>query len=330
MHMATESVEMPLTAFGLWPAEVRLIKQTEDGKAIWEVAGTRGRFALKRVNSRRRAKKIGALSHYLHRNGLPVPPAVVALNGRTSLETEEGYYLLFPWVEGERPAYAAPGRIGRIAELLGRFHEGSRGYVAGGGCVTDWRLDWNEVYRRLAAQLDRAAGAAAARPDPFGALLLEHLPWLRARIDWVLHRLPASPLAALAAEARQDPLLCHGDYSRDNVLEDRAGALTIIDLDTVCVCLPVWDISRLITWINHDQQDWSAGRLQAVLDAYAAARPLSVAEQDLLLLDQTFPHLAIAIARGYYEADRPSLLEELGRCLRTDRAKLADLGTGPL
>jgi CotS family spore coat protein len=326
----TEPFHAPLVAFGMWPAEVWLIKAAPDGKAIWAVTGSQGRFVLKRVTSHRRAKKIAAVSHYLYRAGLPTTPALVSVEGKTSVDSGGGYYVLYPWVEGDHPAYASPGMIARLTELLARFHEGSRGYVPCGGSITDWRLDWDQVYRRLAAQLDRSAREAAAVGDPFGSLLLAQLPWLRERTAWVLDRLPDSPVGRLAEEARQDPLLCHGDYSRDNVLVSPGGALTIIDLDTVCVSMPAWDISRLITWANHDQQAWSTARMEAILQAYASVRPFSAAERDLLLLDQVFPHQAIAIARGYYDSPgRTTLLAELERCLQTDRAKLGELGIGP-
>ena len=325
----TES-EKVLRRFGVEPVSIATIKETETGRGVWQVTATTGaRYVLKRVRLVERAALVAAVGQYLLPTGLPLVASLPGVNGEPYVMEDGLPHLLFPWVEGSRPDYNQPGLVERLADLLGQFHERSQGYVATGG-PCEWQADWEPAYTLWIKRLKRMSWQALCSGDAFSRTFYPHLPWLYARAKWALDRLPGAGLPQVLAAFRCNPLLAHGDYSRDNVLLGPDGGLTIIDLDQTAVQLPVWDLSRLVTWINHDLQRWDAASLHRVLQAYEQVRPLSQMEKDLLLVDQVFPHQALAIARAYYtDAGSPTLGEELERCVETDRAKLADLGLGP-
>jgi Ser/Thr protein kinase RdoA (MazF antagonist) len=305
--------------FGLDPGQLQLPPLARHKeRAVWRV----GSHALKWVAKRKQARKIAAAARYLHGRGAPVLPPVA-----DPLQTEKGYFLLFPWVDGRQPLYTEPGMVERITRLLSEFHRASEGYIAAGGTVEQRHYDWARSWRTAAERLRQVSGEARSRGDAFSRMLLQHEPWLKARLDWALDRLPQTGVAKLVAAAKANPLLGHGDFGRQNVLVTPAGDLVVIDLDLVAASLPVRDLSRLVTWVNHDLQTWSSDRFEAMIAAYGGLR---ASERALLELDQVVPHLALDIAREYYaDSARPSLTEELERCLATDRDKLHDLGILP-
>jgi CotS family spore coat protein len=284
-------------------------------RAVWRAGG----HVLKWVAKRKRARKIVAVARYLAARGAPVTPPVA-----DALPAEKGCFLLFPWVDGRQPHYTVPDMVERITRLLSQFHRASEGYAAAGVRVEQRHYDWRRSWRTALERLQKVSGEAHAGGDEFSRILLQHEPWLKARLDWALARLPQTGVAELVAAAKANPLLGHGDFGRQNVLVTPAGDLVIIDLDLVAAALPVRDLSRLVTWVNHDLQAWSSERFEAMIAAYGG---LSAAERTLLELDQVVPHLALDIAREYYaDSARGSLAEELERCLATDRDKLHDLG----
>jgi CotS family spore coat protein len=319
-----------LSRWGIEPTAVQPVKVMESGRAIWQVDSDAGRYVLKRVRLPERAARVAGVGPYLAAQGLPVVASIPTPRGEPFVVEQERPHLLFPWVDGTRPDYGKPGAVDTMCRLLAQFHERSAGYAAT-GAPCEWELDWRPFYDLQLKRLERSTREALRRyNDPVSRTLWAELPWLHARGRWAREQLERVGLPDLIAQAEQDPLLAHGDYSRDNVLVHADGALTIIDLDQTAVALPVFDISRLVTWINHDQGDWSGARLDQVVQAYEQVRPLSGSEKDLLLVDQVFPHQALAIARAYYAGPESGTLpEELARCLATDRAKLADLGLGP-
>lgn len=315
--------------FGLQPQSVQLLKAERDGRAVWRVADSSGTYALKRFHKAKRAMSAALVTRHMMARGVPVAPVVAAADGSFWVVYDDCSYALFRWVEGEHPSYATPGMIEAIATLLARFHVESAGHSLPAQSVTRF-LNWQAWYRKQAGLLARLEAQAAARCDALSDLLRPHGPWLRRRAEWAIANLEQPEFYELLHQAGQAMLLAHRDYSRDNLLLPPGGDLVIIDLDTVAVSHPFWDLMRLITWIDHDRQNWSAERMHSVLDAYSQVRPVSTVEKDLLLVDHVFPRQAVSIARHWYEGTaRPSLPEEFERCLATDRARLSDLGVGP-
>ena len=305
-----------LERFGLDPAALEMPPLSRRRKrAVWRVGG----YALKWFAYEAQAAKVLGLSQHLGARGVALPvPAEPGL-----VQADCGWFLLFPWVAGRQPRYDEPGVTDALAAALAQFHQASAGYQ---GPMDTWMLDWDRLLSDRRHELHKAAAVAASSDDEFSRRFTQAVPWLRERIRWCQKRLPAAGAHRLSEVARANPLIGHGDYSRLNVIETAGGGLTIIDLDQASVSLPVRDLSRLVTWINHDLQNWSGERLRQIVWAYGG---LTAAEFDLLCLDQAMPHLALDIARDYYNSARSSHLEELERCLTTDRDRLADLGLGP-
>lgn len=327
--MGSDIAPRILRRFGLEPRTVRLIKESADDRAVWRIDAAGGTYALKRFHKPERARTAALVTQYLQAREVPVAPVVPATDGIPYVVHDGRYYALFGWIDGERPSYAAPGMIEAMSALLARFHLASAGYPARDrdiGC----RINWQKHYVRLLARLDESEALARAAGDDFAKVFLPEVPWLRERANWTRQNLRQARFGEPARQARRRGLLGHLDYSRDNLLITPAGDLIIIDLDTAAISLPVWDLSRLITWINHDRQNWSTERMERVLAAYGKVRPLSPAERDLLLVDQAFPHQALSLARERYgNSPSPTLLQELTYCLETDRVKLTALGIGP-
>ncbi|MEW9702153.1 phosphotransferase [Paenibacillus sp. SI8] len=318
--------------YGITPQNITLIRRKVD-RQVWKITDTTGRlYAFKYLEKRERAPIIAAVNVYLYGKGVPVTTVLSTLAGASFVNVDSGCFLLFQWLAGEHPSYTEPGMIEKMAILLAQFHEASQGYQTAGNPITSARLDWNHIYRKKINKLEKCRDKANVSGDAFSAHFLNHLPWLQARAQWVLDRLPQTALGTLLDTTRQDPRLAHGDYSHLNLLRSPESKLTVIDLDTVSIALPMRDISHLITFINHALGAWSKERFRVILNAYQQVRPLSPEEYELLLFDQIFPHKAIRVANKYFDApgNSSSLLHEFERCMAIDKEKLADLGRANL
>lgn len=319
-----------LSRYGVVPDNlVSVVKNVN--RELWRVTAPSGGYALKFLLSHEKAQRIASVSEHLHRKGIPVITVLPTVDGNSLVSTERGCFILFPWLEGEQPSLETPGMIERAAVLLAQFHEASRGYVASGGPITDNRLDLNERYLSKLEKMERFREMAHDVDDEFSKLFQSEFSWLHACMRWVLDRLPHTALRDLLAASEHDPLLAHGDYSLKNMLLGSNGELTIIDFDLVSIALPPLDISHLVTWISHHTHSWSLENLNVVLHAYQQVRRLSPEEQELILIDQIFPHRALTLARKHIERNlrTDDSSEKLERILKTDREKIAVLGMGP-
>lgn len=319
-----------LQRYGLQPVSSRLLKAESDGRAVWRIEDHGGTYALKRFHKANRAVTAAQVSRHLAERNIALAPVIPTADGSLWAVDGDRYYALFGWVEGVHPPYDAPGMIDAIAELLARFHAASAGYARKAQRVASL-LNWQSWYQKQAGHLRRLQALAGDADDALSALMRSHGSWLHRRVEWTMAQLQQPKFGEVVRQARKERLLGHMDYSRDNLLLTPEGQLVIIDLDTAAMSLPIWDVTRLITWIDHDWQTWSPGRMEQVLAAYARIRPISPLEREMLLVDQVFPRQAIAIARGWFDGPRRcSLPEEFARCLRTDQARLNYLGIGPV
>lgn len=313
-----------LAKYGVYPEKWTLIKQ-ESNRNVWEVKGDKRKYALKSVNAEI-AQKIPDISFYLSGKGIPVITPLPTLNGDFFVQKNKFFFILFPWFEGEFIRYDTPGTIERMSGLLAQFHEASRGYAAAGKLVKKKTLNLLYDYSKKYKYMKRIYKELEQSDDRIARVFSNHYSWLQKRCKWVIKRLPHTTYQALIASARLDPILGHGDYSRVNILSDKRGNWIIIDLDTVGVYLPIRDLSRMITWINHDFGNWDSARFKSILQCYRNIRPFSRSEEELLIVDQCFPHQALALITHYYKKIKNvTLLEEFERCLATDKEKLREL-----
>lgn len=327
----TGIVKRVLAQYGIEPADLVCVRRKDGKRQVWRVADAKGRhYALKFVNNENTAQRITSVSDYLNQRKVPVVPVLPTKNGNPFVRTEHGCFILFPWLEGQKPSFKSPGIIEQSAFLLARFHEASRGYAATGGPIAFDGLDVHQHYQTKIKRMERLKMKALQLEDPFTELFLSELPWLEACIKWVLDRLPQTSLGQLIRQSQQDPLLGHLDYSVHNLLLGSKNELSIIDLDDVAIALPSVDISNLITWVAYQTNSWTLEKLNLVLTAYQRVRQLAPEEKELILIDQIFPNGALIAAKWHFiKKESAKSSEKLKNCLRMDREKMKCLGMGP-
>lgn len=318
-----------LNHYGVKPQSIELI-QKKLNRQVWKVDDGSHKYALKYVAKTSKAERIAGVSRYLEKKGFPVTSLVPTIQGNHYLQQDSSNFLLFQWKDGKHPSGTKIQMIARMAELLARFHETSRGYIAAGGPMTTYRMDWTKIYSRKLKRLNYLRKCAEAKGDAFSKLFLAQYPYLKSRIKWALQRLPETSFKELLLACQADPSLGHGDYSRGNLILDAEGRLFLMDFDTISIALPMRDISHLITSVNHVHGAWSDERFRLILDSYGKVRPLSEKEFELLLIDQVFPNKALRIGKQQYIAgSNRSLCEAFELCITIDQQKLAALAIGP-
>lgn len=307
-----------LSKYGVHPIKCTLIKQEKD-RMIWEVVGEKGKYALKSVSAGK-AQRIPSIGLYLASKGIPVITVLPTLKGDFVVNIQNYFFILFPWFEGESIRYDTPGTIERMSSLLAQFHEASRGYTATGKPVKKANFHLLRGYKKKLKYMENIYNELSSVDDQMVKILSNHFVWLRKRCNWVIKELSRSSYQTLLETAELNPILGHGDYSKENILSDKSGNWKIIDLDTAGISLSVVDISKMLTWINFYFCHWDTSRYQTILDCYRKIRPFSREEERLLMIDQCFPHQAISLLKSYCASGIP--VEQFERCLATDKEKI--------
>lgn len=314
-----------LSKYGIRPQKWTIIKQESD-RMVFKIEGEQEIYALKSLIDRV-AQNVSNLTLHLIKRGIPLIPILPTLNGDFVVKSNKcnNSFILFPWFEGEPIIYETPGTINKMTTLLAQFHEASKSYNNTGNPINRILFDMLKVYKKKLKFIEKTYQEVNSSDDQILRLVASHYFWIKKRCDWVIKELPRTSYNKLIKLAESDPTLGHGDYSRANILSDKLGNWKLIDLDVTGLSLPFVDLSRMITWMNHDLQNWDPNRYQTILQYYRHVRPFSEEEEELLIIDQCFPHQFIDLVRGIMNNRREILLDEFQNCLATDKQKIKNL-----
>ena len=316
-----------LSQYGISPLKYTIFKQSkrERNRIVWKVETDKGNYALKQIELNK-AKKIAAISRHLMKKGVPTIPVIPTLIDHYVIEREDLGLVLFPWIEGKKIRYETEGAIERISELLAHYHEGLKGFTPDGIELGDFGLDLKGHYKKDLKKLESVYREFSAIEAPVAKLFCRHYLWFKKRAVWALKELPNTAYRELAEKAKRESIIGHGDFSCANILSNEKGEWRILDLDSSHISLPIWDLSRLISWMNNDLRSWDYERFQLILKCYRNIRPLSAEEEKLLAIDQCFPHQVLTLLDRYYKQHRMhTLVEELESLVSAENQKLLDL-----
>jgi homoserine kinase type II len=210
--------------------------------------------------------------------GVPTPAPLTTLAGAAFHDWNGSYVSLFPWIEGRtlsRDQVGPPQARAAGAALAGLHRAGADLADRRPG-----RYEPPEIHRRLGEIQAVAAG------DPALAAAVATL---------------APELAALERE-RTPGLpggLIHGDLFIDNVLySDDAGALAaLLDFEQASWGRLAYDLAVTVLAFGFGRDDFRGEVTRAVLDGYAAVRPLSGEERAAFGAELRFACCRFAVTR---------------------------------
>jgi len=190
-------------------------------------------------------------------HGVPTPVPRAAADGIAFASWQGQFVSLFPWVTGRTLARAelTPWHAAAVGTALARLHGASAGFPD----HRPGRYEPSEIDARLARI------SALRRPElaPAVAVLEPELARLRAE---------------RAADIQTG--LIHGDLFVDNVLYDDGGALTaLIDFEQASWGRLAYDLAVTTLAFGYGRDDFRPEIVRALIEAYAAARPVTDAER---------------------------------------------------
>jgi homoserine kinase type II len=240
----------------------------------WLVRSPSGRFVARRY----RASTVPEVEYELHaceflaRRGFPTPAPVRARDGALWGLLDGRPAAVFAHAPGSHPTGLADGAFSadlalgrRVAALAGRMHA-----LADGRDFPGRRADRRDPLRRIARFLDSPHARLPALREATEALTAQ-----RDRMAAV-HADPAGLRHGLT----------HHDLSPANVLLDPdTGEVTaVLDFDDCATTFQLYDLGRIAeTWARAADRHADPGRVEQLVAAYHAVRPLTGREADLAL-----------------------------------------------
>src|SRR5579875_1439406 len=252
-----------LSEYHCWPLRVRIVR------SVVKLRTPVGTWALKKVYMpESRLEHIYQVTEHIARAGtLTVPRFIKSRYGDPYVVHPSGLYYMTAWISGREADLRKENHLLEGAGLLARWHRAAAGFHSPG----DWEGQAESMIERLqggktAFKLAYDRARQTAHPSPFERLLLASAEELNERINYAESRFQKAGLAKLEDHARRLGLLCHGNFTKKNILHD-GEAYTVVNYDSVHPGPPLYDFALFIHRYL-PSYDWNEDILESVVAAY--------------------------------------------------------------
>lgn len=272
------SLEKVLKEFEVEP------KTIETKKKVYLVTTVQGKYVLRKIPTRDRAKFIAkVLEFYCQKGFKEIKIPVRSSKGDPYYALSSKVYMLFPWSEGCELTRWNGQDIAQAMGWLSRFHEFG-GYHKGGKLETKRHLVRNLViWRTNLERLEKKVYFSS--PNIWGEDIYDYLENEVLNGHKALKELSQLIVSASGSSGRIG--ICHGDYLEHNLIFESGRLVGVIDFEYCHYGPQIIDLARYITCFcnNHG---WSTTTINQILNRYFGGR---APEHDakLLAISLTFP-----------------------------------------
>ena len=207
-------------------------------------------------------------AEHVAKSGFPnVPRFIRTRYGDPYVLHPTGTYYMTAWWPGRELDAQKTSELFDGVQILGEWHEAALGCRPQGIEVPRRTPFLTRIRRALEVlqryhQMDQSAQVSTSFQQVFAA----HAQDLFERVQGSLQRLEHADLTTVDGAAREQGWVCHGDYTRQNVILD-GSAYTVWNYDKVYPGLPLMDIA-LYLHRYMPAYDWDPAVLASALERY--------------------------------------------------------------
>lgn len=214
-----------------------------------------------------------------------------------------GVYTVSDLIEGRECNLDERNDIVCASEVLASMHRASRGFTPPQGCMP--RIELGKLPQYFQKRLDeikKLRKAAVKGKNKFDYMFLEHADYFYTLGEKALGMLLNSRYEELANEAAQEGIVCHHDYTHNNILFSEAGT-SVVNFDYCCIELKTYDIANLLRR-KMRKCKWNSTDAKLILDSYRNVEEISRDEFDIIKITLMFPQKFWRVVNRYYNSRR--------------------------
>lgn len=293
-------------------------------RGVMRIKTRDGYRMLKRVSvSEARLKFVFSALEFLYPKFPRVPRFIRTKYADPYVVTPRGLYYLTMWLPGREADLKQAKQMFLATQMLAWLHQAASGYEAH-GFIDSGKDDFLSLLLSYRDNLERYAKDAVEHGEsPWARQLLQIKGALTEKMDWALEQLRESPYVSLLEQARKEKMLCHGSYSKQNVLVDGSNAY-VVDFDHCHYGTPVQDLGSFLHRYM-PRYGWDCEMGLSVLQVYQEVRPFSQDERHVLAAYLSYPLKLAQIISWYYTGVRgwteEKYAHQLSRVLEMETAR---------
>lgn len=285
-----------LSAYSLPPCTIQIIQEGRKN-TVWMVNTQQRTYCLKKLNNRLEHVHFSIQAQkYLKDRHAQVPAIVNTQKGASYVIHRKRVFVLYEWIHGIKPDFSSKADLKQSIQALARLHIASNGFVPRSSCRVPtkwgkWPKDYDDKIEKL-RRIKRAGKFSHKRHKRMDEMIEQG--------NLAQKLLSESFYARWIRKANKE--ICHTDFKERNVVKTRNGCV-ILDLDRICLDLPVRDLRQIVHAIMLQKGKWDKRLFKKIVAWYTAVNPFTVKQRTVLYIDCLFPHLycraAASLARRY-------------------------------
>lgn len=287
-----------LPLYNLYDSEISLVKfkDTDKQRAVYKINHNNTLYCLKKVYFELdELLFVYSALEWLYKSGFIVPSLISSIYGEKYIKINNNYFILMPWLSGEKCNFDNENHIKLSAMSLGKMHFLSKNFNP----ILDTKKriqSFNHYISTLKhfEELLIIYAVSNRSNDEFSKVYLE---------NFTTHLKLAEISLKLSSMIKEDELtvsLCHGDYVNKNILIHQ-GNVAVIDFDKCKLGFIASDIGYFLRrCLKRDNTCWNYNIYEIFLKNYTSMYKLNQSDMYYILSYLAFPQKFWKISRDYY------------------------------
>jgi len=279
---------------GIKPYRAGYILETTAGRKYIKAC----QYTKERVNFIHQAK-----THLLKNNFHCIDPYCLTLNKQPYIEGEDGIYTMVNLIDGRECEFDDDRDVLKATEALALMHRASHGFVPkDSGYIPNSLGKLPLFFKKRLEDIRRLRRKAEKERNSFDYLFIENFDDFYEIGLKSLDILYNSKYNKLVEATRKEGMLCHHDYSYQNILI-KNDTTSIINFDYCNIELKIYDIVNMLRR-RMRKCNWDIHKAKLILDTYRRIEPLERDEIKVMKSMLLFPQKFWRVINRYYNSKR--------------------------
>lgn len=279
---------------GIKPYRAGYILETNAGRKYIKAC----QYTKERVQFIHAAKTYLVDHHFTH-----IDPYCLTVSKQPFLETEDGVYTMVNLIEGRECEFDDDRDVIKATEALALMHKASHGFFPKDmGFIPSSLGKLPGCFKKRLEDIRRLRRKAEKERNGFDYLFIEHFDDFYSVGIKSLEILYSSKYNKLVEATRREGMICHHDYSYQNILI-RGEKTSIINFDYCNLELKIYDIVNILRR-RMRKCNWDIDKAKLILDVYRQIEPLERDELRVMKSMLLFPQKFWRVINRYYNSKR--------------------------
>ncbi len=244
-----------------------------------------------------------AKSHLIAHHFTQIDPYCLTVAKQPFLEAEDGIYTMVNLIEGRECEFDDDRDVVRATEALALMHKAGHGFVPkGGGLIPNSLGKLPGCLKKRLEDIRKLRRKAEKERNGFDYLFIEHFDDFYDIGEKSLETLFSSKYNKLVEATLREGMICHHDYSYQNILL-KGDKAAIINFDYCNLELKIYDIVNILRR-RMRKCNWDIQKARLILDTYRKIEPLERDEMKVMKSMLQFPQKFWRVINRYYNSKR--------------------------